>query len=1088
MQQPVQQPGGVIDYKDQHGQASQQAIYRLWINVKVCASPTMLEPNCVRYGSNYKPEGLVQKYSKGIRYSAFSYYNDSYSSPERDGGVMRARMKFVAPTQTKPGSPPVANSAAEWDAKTGVMVSNPDSADAASTVADAASDGASVSITRSGVINYLNEFGYASRSYKTNDPLGELYYAVTRYFRNKGNVEAYSSLRGVGAADAATYLDGFPAIRKWDDPMLYSCQKNFILGLGDIATNADGNVPGANWRSTREGPTLPVINGDDLSRTGPNDDTPDGLMKSVVDSTSMVWQLEGGDTRVTGWEQNVCNAGGNSNNYMAGMAYDMHVRDIRPDLPGVQTINTYFMDVEQFSEYCHKNVAWLASKYGGFTIPKAGFSPYAVGNNTRTLRGDSWESNDILPDSGSTWLDGTSFSTDVGSTDKRPRNYFPGDAANTMKEGLIEAFAKIASEATVGATSTALASSSPQQEHSGGANYAATYDPSSWTGALNGQTVKYARDGKPTLTDQWRASAILDARGWSSRQIVSYCKGNGVAFRPGMACSASFAAVDGVSAQSATNYINYLRGDRSQEIANQGVYRTRTSLLGDIVDAKVVAVAAPDMPLSSVQNPGYADFKHRYARRGTVVYVGANDGMLHAFDGSITSPDGGKELFAYIPSLIYSDNDPNTAGGLSSFGNPAFIHRFLVDGTPNVFDIDFLRAGQAGKGGSGSDWHSVLIGGLGKGGKGYYAIDVTDPASWTSEQAVAGKVLWEFANGGSNGASTTTHMGYSYGDAVVVKTAKYGWVVVLTSGYNNDDGRGYFFFINPQTGALLETLVTPDGSISAPLNLAKAAAFVPNFEDGTADAIYAGDLQGNIWRVDLSASSGKYPAPTKIAILRDAHGTEQPVTTRPLIEIDPDSAKRYVLIGTGRLLADSDVASAQRQSFYAIIDGTGRAGGFYGGSSQLPSGLKFPVTRSDLEENRDLIAGISSQPTKLMGWYYDMQTAGSIAERVNVDPAINQGIVAWVGNLPNGQACSPGGISRTYVVDVALGRSTLRGNAGKGIASIENIATTTDVSFVSVGGEVELLTGQSSGAVSKVDIPSPNAMKRLNWRTVRTTE
>ncbi len=293
-----------------------------------------------------------------------------------------------------------------------------------------------------------------------------------------------------------------------------------------------------------------------------------------------------------------------------------------------------------------------------------------------------------------------------------------------------------------------------------------------------------------------------------------------------------------------------------------------------------------------------------------MVYAGANDGMLHGFVGST-----GTEQFAYVPSALFQGpNGTPQVDGLAQLGNPNYVHHNYVDATPAAFDIDMSRTvGFTGAvnyaTAAGTPWRTVLIGGLGKGGMSFYALDVTDPASMTTEAAVAGKVLWEF---------TDPTMGYSYGVPVVVKTVKYGWVVILTSGYDNADGYGYLYFVNPATGALLEKVKTPSPSIG----LTQASAFVKDFSDETADSVYVGDLNGQVWRFDLTGTTGAYPQPVLLATVTDPSGVAQPITTAPLIEIHPVTRQRYVLFGTGQLLAITDVPSTQMQSFYAIIDGT----------------------------------------------------------------------------------------------------------------------------------------------------------------------
>jgi type IV pilus assembly protein PilY1 len=1068
--------------------------YELYVNVKVCDAGVGVESNCTAYGSNYKPEGLMQKYSSQLRYSAFGYYNHSGdTTQQRDGGVMRARMKYIGPTQPVPGSSAITNSVAEWSSSTGVMTANPDQSDATATQNFAQAAGWTVSIANSGVMNYLNKFGYSAQSYKSKDPVSELYYAVQRYFRNKGNVASYTTLAGAGSpTTAAKWLDGFPAITTWDDPIAYTCQKNFILGIGDVNTHRDANLPGSTLRSLSSlEPALPTEVSSDTS-------------VDVAKATNMVGTLEGrtnlasifGDTGGT-----TCASTGSQCNsyYIAGLAYDAHTNDIRTDLSGTQTINTYWMDVEEGQIYKHKNQYWLAAKYGGFDVP-SGFSPYASSNGTSTIPKTSWytSSDTLARSSGATGE--LVYTTDVSTTtaDPRPDNYFPGNQPDAMQAGLTKAFAKISSEAAA-ANSTSLSVPSPNLATTGTVSYAATYDPTTWTGNVKASGVVFSSDDSTSQTVGWDARTLLSAPSTtaSTRRIVTCCLASGGPGLPFTASSlstgplvartnyASFASVPGVStaSQSAANYVAYLRGDTSQEIANGGAYRSRAFRLGDIVDAKPVAVGAPQFVYYDVHNPGYSSFKKTYASRKVVVYAGANDGMLHAFDGSVGASSSGAELFAYVPSFVYGTSSTASVSGLASLGNPSFVHHYFVDATPVMADVDFAKT--SGATATAADWHTLLIGGLGKGGNGFYALDITDPSSWTSESAVAGKVLWEF---------TDSRMGYSFGGASVVKTKKYGWVAVLSSGYNNGDGVGYFFFVNPSNGALLETVATPAGSTSAPINLGPVVGFITDYTDGTADALYAGDMQGNVWRLDVTAASGAYAAPVQIATLKDANGVAQPVTTRVLPETDPTSNKRYVLVGTGRLLADSDIASGFVQSFYALADGTAQSGGFYTGTA-LPQGVTFPLTRGQLTADTDLTAGIGSAPASAMGWYFDFPVASGIAQRMNIDPSAAQGVVAFAGNLPNGQVCNPSGTGTFYLVAFATGKTlqVKRTTNPDNTVTTTSVASTTDqsgliteVDIINVSGSLKVVYGDSASDVvtPPANLSTSAGVKQLNWRDV----
>lgn len=1035
------------------GSADASKVYLVYIRVKVCDPSVDPESNCVQYGSNYKPEGLLQSYSSKLRFSAFGYLNVAdYDSTNAkiDGGVMRARMKYIGPTQPVPGSSAVGNSASEWSSTDGTLVTNPDASDATSTISTFGLS--SSDVTNSGVINYLNKFGSIYNDYKTYDPVSELYNAVLRYYKNVGSASTYTS-----AMTSAKRADGFPVITNWGDPIVYTCQKNFVLGIGDTNTGPDANLEDSSIKSSYETSTTPST----ITSAG------------VTAATSMVGTLEGKSGLAT------THPNGKTNSYfIAGLAYDAHTVDLRSDLTGDQLVNTYWLDVWEYQTYTSKNMYWLAAKYGGFDVPE-GFEPYASSNSSSTLADSTWYT-----------------TTDTVGSDKRPDNYFAANQADKMKSGLTSAFAKIAKEASA-TKSTALATPTRRTASSGTANYAASYDPSSWTGKLVASTMATNTDGSTTMTEAWNAQTILGTTDPDDRKIVTCCTADGaaLAFRSSVLGAASlhsrtyyasFADVPGVgtASQSAANFVDYLRGDTSKELQNGGAYRNRSALLGDIVNSKPEVVGAPSFPYYDSYNPGYSSFKGSYASRDTIVYVGANDGMLHAFDGSLTSSTKGTERFAYIPSFTYGESSSSSERyyatyGLASLGNPNYTHHYFVDATPRQFDVNLGAAG--GTSSSSSDWRTLLVGGLGKGGKGYYAVDVTDPSSWTSESAVAGKVMWEFAD---------SRMGYTYGDAHVVKTTKYGWVVILPSGYNNSDGKGYIFIVNPSNGALLEAIATPEGSTSAPINLGHIRAFVNDYGDYTADAVYGADLRGNLWRWDLTGD-GSYPSPTKIATLTNGAGDALPVTTPPLLGVDPTTKKRYVMVGTGQLLSDSDTNSTSLQAFFAIVDGTGDSGGFYTDKT-LPAGYAFALSRTDLTGVTSFLSelGDSASP---MGWYHDFGSGSgtSIAERVVVEGDVALGMVAFSATLPNGDACEPAGSSRTFAVRFATAKSAMVDASGATVGYVSDTDTTTDLLFTkdSDGTTTSLTRGSTSSGVTNTTVDNGVSKFRfLSWREISTVD
>ncbi len=764
-------------------------------------------------------------------------------------------------------------------------------------------------------------------------------------------------------------------------------------------------------------------------------------------------------------------SGRDNSAYIAGLAYDANTKDIRPDIAnqprtiGRQTVQTYWVDVLE-QPFQANNQFYLAAKFGGLKVP-ANFDPYTF---AATIPLDWWST------SGERLTD-----TRTNTEQDRPDNYFAAGRPDTLVAGLTQAFESIVS--AIKAYTTSFSLSAVQISSAGAASYASQYDANGWTSIVTASEMTFDSAGNPTSTLRWSSKDKLATQfagtGWdTNRRVVTWNGTAGAAFRVGNLTATQSTSLDTsyVTGDDSANYLNYLRGDRSNErslAAPARPYRARSTLLGDIVNAKVTPVAPPSQAFSEALNPGYKNFKTTWAGRPMMVYAAANDGMLHAFNGALTGPDAGTERFAYVPSAVFQGPSSQPQDdGLAQLGNPNYLHHYYVDATPKVFDVDFSRAGGSFVTDGTSRWRSILVGGLGKGGKSFYAIDVTDPASMTSEAAVAGKVLWEF---------TDPTMGFSFGAPTIIKTKRYGWVVVLTSGYNNSDGMGYIYFVHPETGALLQKVSTGVASNG----LTHASAYVQDFTDYTADAIYVGDLDGQLWRFDVTAPRGTttaYPAPTKLAILTDGTVAARPqaITTQPLIEIHPLTRKRYVMFGTGQLLDPSDISSTTVQSFYTIIDGT--VTGF------TPADATMPYTRTNLTALTDLIAG-TSLPNTSKGWYLDLgtDTNSTVAWRLTLSPLSFNGVIAFAPLLTVGDACSPAGVSRFYAIDFGTGKSALTPD---GQAFVESNSAITDLAAVSVDGKTRWLTGNVLGEVKKQNVkePSGSTLRLLNWREVPTVD
>jgi len=560
-----------------------------------------------------------------------------------------------------------------------------------------------------------------------------------------------------------------------------------------------------------------------------------------------------------------------------------------------------------------------------------------------------------------------------------------------------------------------------------------------------------------TLAAQIDPVATGVAEPWmdeNHRRVVTLTgsSGPGVAFRRANLTAAQKASLANTALQQ-DKLVSYLRGGSTYTIDNPdptpdtvytiegtgiGQFRKRFGALGDLSNAEPVIVIPPDRNYLDTTDPGYSAFKSTYnpARpatpRNTVVVAPANDGMVHVFDagpmprpsyGALpaipTTAGGGTELFAFIPKALFRGTAGNAATeditaiqalAYQDGGVPIYHHHFYVDSSPRVADVDFNN-------GVGSpDWHTIVVGGLGKGGNSYYALDVTNLDSVPDEATAASKVLWEWSN---------ADVRYTYGRPVIVKVRDGGyptgrWVVIVTASYNNVSGRGKVFFLDAKTGTLLSTVTTSAGDATTPSGLAQIHAFVANENNQVAEQIYGGDLLGNFWRIDVSGSD-QYKTATAVlfAQLTAPDGSVQPVTTAPQIEVDVNNGvDRYVFIGTGRLLDATDLttpASPQTQTMYAIRDGT----------LQTFSTTGLPVQpRTDMVPiNADGVSAIAGGAPN--GWYHDLPNVSGDSQRIVVDVQANVNIAQYIGTKVQDDPCLISLPAVLYARDYTTARTLL---------------------------------------------------------------
>ncbi|MCH7881595.1 MAG: PQQ-binding-like beta-propeller repeat protein, partial [Proteobacteria bacterium] len=386
------------------------------------------------------------------------------------------------------------------------------------------------------------------------------------------------------------------------------------------------------------------------------------------------------------------------------------------------------------------------------------------------------------------------------------------------------------------------------------------------------------------------ATNELTAGYWNTgRQIFTYTGSSQVAFRWSNLSTSQKQAVDLTAYNSGATFssiLNFVRGERINEYPT-GNLRLRFSVLGDIIHSNPEYVGAPE---ADIVDSSYVSFVNANVNRAPRVYVGANDGMLHAFD-ALT----GDEVWAYIPSMVI--------GNVSKLAGRSYLHSYFVDGGLTVQDAFF-----------GSAWHSVLVGSLGGGGKGLFALDVTHP-DLSSENFSGGndkKVLWELDG------VTDNDMGYIFGATTVTQLNDGKWYAINGNGVSSVNGIAVLYLVDIQTGVVTK-ISTGSGAKGKPNGLA-APALVDTDNDGMADIAYAGDIDGDMWKFDLTGSS---PAAWKVAYkLYNGVGT-QPITVAPDVANHPQSG-HLVLYGTGRLYTAADIIDTSVQALYGIWD-TGSA-------------------------------------------------------------------------------------------------------------------------------------------------------------------
>ena len=722
-----------------------------------------------------------------------------------------------------------------------------------------------------------------------------------------------------------------------------------------------------------------------------------------------------------------------------------------------------------------KDPLWYAAKYGGF----------------RDTNGNG------LPDVQSEWdaflSDGTTGSDGI------PDNYFLVSNPLGLENALNKVFLTIlqtSSASSVAANSTSL--------QSGTRVYQARFNANDWSGQLLAIPVNL--DGSLGTIPDWNAGELMNPLlnpGFNpgSRVLVTYNKGiaghapRSIPLRwptnpsapgineltPAMVQALKTNPASGTVESDARGAarLQYLRGDGANEGLAVGQFRRRqTSKLGDIVNSNPVYVGAPS---AGHGDAAYATFRLAYANRTPVLYVGANDGFLHGFNA-----ETGEEMLGYMPS--------KAALKANKLTNPAYVHEYYVDGSPEVQDVCVAY----GSGGVCAQWRTLLAIALGGGGQALSLLDITDPSQF-SEANAQSIVKWEFTD------ADDPDLGYVYGQPLLRRMANGRWALVVSGGYNNSQpdgaasttGYGYLFilFVDGPSGPLgtwvpgvdYIKLTTGTGSIGTPNGLAQPfAADIDS--DGRVDFLYAGDLRGDFWKFDVRSSApANWPlAQNRVRLFqaRDPYNNPQPITAPADGTVHITGTGFMINFGTGKYLENTDVVPPgtgpyQTQTIYGIWDK----------NDATPISSQTTVTRADLLEQQVLadvsvggrLGHVTSNlqpnytappPAGHLGWFLDWANATPnettadknppTGERAVFVPQVINNRLILTTLIPDISSCRFGGDSILMVLNNQTGS---RFDTSPFDISGDQQFNTADLVTVTIGGVTQqiALSGVSSG-------------------------
>ena len=487
------------------------------------------------------------------------------------------------------------------------------------------------------------------------------------------------------------------------------------------------------------------------------------------------------------------------------------------------------------------------------------------------------------------------------------------------------------------ASGSNIASSSTKTDTST-LTFVAGFTSGTWLGDLIASPFNAGLTGVSTTPD-WILSKTFVAGGvnasFMNRTVLTSKGGTKTLFNSTMNAASDFNVRTGQADQvTANDNIAYLRGDQSLELGQTGGnLRKRAYPIGDIVDS----------------SPAYSE-------DSKTVFIGANDGMLHAINADSGSASRGKVVFSYVPKGI-------DFAAMANLSSPAYDHRYFVDG-----QIDVISKANQGNG------KNILVGALGRGGRGVFALDVTTPGSMGTS-----KILWDNTIPAAD-ITTDPNMGYVLGAVRIRKGNGGKTFAFVPNGIDSPTGSATLFVYELDANGNIASTSRLVASTGA--NGLMSLGMADLNADGAVDVVYGGDLKGNVWRWDFSDATGAVPSSAvKLFQATDSAGIPQPITGGLGVGRDTFGTV-FVGFGTGSFISSSDVpgvAAQLTQSIYAIKD----EGTTITGRSNLQA-RTIPFTGTVAGDPVRGFETYSALPASKQGWYIDLATP----ERVTSAPTV----------------------------------------------------------------------------------------------------